>query len=110
MCYGILGLALAASALAAGNTAASGNSVRNAWPPETLTGTIWMVEPHSDLVVVQTPGHVPFDMRVTRATRIQSGDKELTLPDLTADKNHSVSVTFVPTGAGDIARVIHIMS
>lgn len=108
-CCGIFGVAIAASALAAGNAAVVKN-VRNAWPAETLTGTIMMVEPNSDLVVVQTPDHVPFDMRVTRATRIQSGDKKLTLPDLSADENHSVSVTFVPTGAGDIARVIHIMS
>lgn len=108
VCCGIFGLALAASSLAAGN--AAGNHVRKTWPAETLTGTITMVEPNSDLVVVQTPDHIPFDMRVTRATRIQSGDKTLRLPDLSADKNHSVSVTFVPTGAGDIARVIHIMS
>lgn len=111
---GICGLALAISAVGASNVSAShiaaGDTVRNAWPAETLTGTIMMVEPNSDLVVVQSPDHVPFDMRVARSTRILSGDKTLKLPDLSAETNHAVSVTFVPTGAGDITRVIHIMS
>jgi len=75
-----------------------------------MTGTIMTVDPNLKLVVVLGAGRVPFDMRVTRSTRILSGDRTLKLPDLSADKNHSVSVTFVPTGSGDIARAIHIKS
>jgi hypothetical protein len=111
---GIFGPALAVSANAAGTAPTqktSNHAVRTtAWPAETMTGTIMTVDPNLKLVVVLGADRVPFDMRVTRSTRIRSGDKTLKLPDLSADKNHSVSVTFVPTGSGDIARAIHIMS
>ena len=75
---------------------------------ENLSGTIMMVDPNLNLVVVQGPDKVPFDMRVDRSTHIRMGDKTLTLQDLTQDKNDSVSVRFVPTGSGDIARTIQI--
>lgn len=113
LCAGIFGLALAVSANAAGTAATqktSNRAERTAWPAETMTGTIMAVDPNLKLVVVLGADRVPFDMRVTRSTRILSGDKTLKLPDLSADKNHSVSVTFVPTGSGDIARAIRIMS
>ena len=102
---GVFGLALAVSANAAG---VPDHTVRKAWPAETMTGTIITVDPNQKLVVVRGADQVPFDIRVTRSTRILAGDRTLTLPDLSADKNHSVSVTFVPTGSGDIARAIHI--
>jgi hypothetical protein len=113
LCAGLFGLALSVSANAAGAAATqktSNHAARNVWPAETLTGTIMTVDPNLKLVVVMGADRVPFDMRVTRSTRILSGDKPLKLPDLSADKNHSVSVTFVPTGSGDVARAIHIMS
>jgi hypothetical protein len=102
----LFGLALALSANAASTP---DHTVRKAWPAETMTGTIMNVDPGEELVVVRA-GQVPFDIRVTRSTRILAGDKTLNLRDLSADKNHSVSVTFTPTGSGDIARTIHIMS
>ena len=45
-------------------------AVRSVWPAESLTGTISMVDPNDRRVVVQTPDGVPFDMVVTRGTRI----------------------------------------
>ena len=79
-----------------------------AWPAETLTGTVMMVEANRNLVVVEGADRVPFDLRVTPSTHIRSGNKSLRLQDLTSDQNKPVSVTFVPTGAGDVARVIRI--
>jgi hypothetical protein len=118
VCGGMFGLALAVSANAAGTAATQKTSnagilhhgVRNAWPAETITGTIMTVDPNQQLAVVRGADQVPFDIRVTRSTRILPGDKTLTLPDLSGDRNHSVSVTFVPTGSSDIARAIHVKS
>ncbi len=89
-------------------SAATNESARAAWPAENLSGTIMMVDPNLNLVVVQGPDKVPFDMHVDRSTRIRMGDKTLTVQDLTQDKNDSVSVRFVPTASGDIARTIQI--
>jgi hypothetical protein len=67
-----------------------------------------MVVANRDLVIVQGPDKVPFDLRVTPSTRIRSGNKSLKLQDLTSDQSKPVSVTFVPTGSGDVARIIRI--
>jgi len=83
-------------------------TVRSMWPPETLSGKITMVDPAKNLVVVTGPHGVPFDMRVTTATRIRSGDKNLTLQDLNQDQQKAVSIRFVPERSGDIARSIQV--
>jgi hypothetical protein len=41
--------------------------MRSAWPPETLSGKISMVDPDRKLVVVETPDGIPFDMVDRRA-------------------------------------------
>jgi hypothetical protein len=81
---------------------------RTAWPPETLNGTITMVDPTQHLVVVQDSSGVPFDMVVTGSTRIRSGNQRLTLGDLTSDLNKSVSLRFKPERRGDVARSIQL--
>lgn len=83
-------------------------TIRAAWPAETLTGKIMMVDPAQKLVIVQGPEGVPFDVLVTPSTRIKSGDQKLALKDLTLDKQKSVSIRFIPERAGDIARTIHV--
>ncbi|HTW95158.1 MAG TPA: hypothetical protein VMB03_13685 [Bryobacteraceae bacterium] len=83
---------------------------RTAWPAETLSGTISMIDPALNTVVVQTSGGVPFDMVVTRNTRIESGNQTLTLQDLQQDTNRTVSVRFVPERRGDVARTIQLGS
>ena len=54
-------------------------AMRNAWAPETLEGKIAMVDPARKLVVVETPNGVPFDMVVTAKTRIDLGNRAVTL-------------------------------
>lgn len=78
------------------------------YAPETLTGTVMMVNPHLNLLVIKGQGNVPYDMTVTPGTRIRSGDRTLSLPELNSDMNRPVSVTFVPTNSGDMARIIQI--
>lgn len=83
-------------------------ATRTAWPPETLSGKITMVEPGQKLVVVETPDGVSFDMVVTAKTRIRAGDRAITLKDLTQDMNKTVSVQFTPERRGDVASLIRI--
>jgi hypothetical protein len=96
--------------LIAANKTTKTAAVSNAWPAETLSGKIIMVNPAQNLVVVQTPDGVPFDMDVTANTRIKAGDRPIALKDLTQDVNKPVSVRFVPERRGDVARSIKISS
>ena len=80
-------------------------AIPSVWPAETLMGTIMMVDPAEKLVVIQGPDGVPFDMRVTSATRIRSQNQPLHLRDLSAKTNDKVSVRFLPERKGDVARM-----
>jgi hypothetical protein len=81
---------------------------RAAWPPETVTGKIAKVDPDRKLVVVETPSGVPFDMVVTKKTRIESGNHAITLKELTRDMNRNASVKYTPERRGDVARSIQL--
>ena len=87
---------------------AKSEAVRSAWPPETLSGKIIMVNPNRNLVVVQSPNGVPFDMVVTSKTHIRAGDKTLTMHELGQYQNRDVSLRFVPESRGDVAQSIRI--
>ena len=88
------------------NSAISERSQR--WAPETLSGTIMMVDPAQHLLVIKTPDGVPYDMVVTPRTMIESGSQSVKLRDLSSDVNQNVSVRFRPEGRGDIARSIQL--
>ncbi len=88
--------------------AAKPAAARSAWPPETLSGKMTMVEPDQKLVVIQSAAGVPFDVVVTPKTHIQSGNQTLTLKDLAGYRNKNVSIKFVPERRGDVAESIHI--
>jgi len=60
------------------------------------------------MLVVEGPGGVPFDLVVTPATRIRSGERSLALKDLSSDTQSPVSVRFVPERRGDVARTIQV--
>ena len=81
---------------------------RQAWPAEDITGTIASVDPAQHLVIVKTSDGVPFDMTVSRSTRIEAGDQRMKLDELNSDVNKNVSVKFVPERRGDVARTIQI--
>jgi len=106
-------LLLAASLPTASNTVTKPNQKQpgveqKTWPPETLSGKIMMVDPNQKLVVVETADGVPFDLVVTRRTRILSGNQALSLGDLRQDVNKGVSIRFTPEGRGDVAVSIQI--
>jgi hypothetical protein len=102
--FGACALLVGIPLMAANKTAA----LRSVWPPETLSGTITMVDPAIKTVVIQTSDGIPFDMVVTGNTRIESGDRAITLQDLRQDMNKGVSVRFVPERRGDVARTIRL--
>ena len=83
-------------------------NVHAAWPLETVSGEIMMVDPAARLVVVQDSSGTPFDMRVTTKTRIEQGGQKLTLKDLSDEANKRVFVRFIPEHRGDIARSIQV--
>ena len=84
------------------------HSRRSGWAPETVTGKIMTVDPARNLLIIQTSDNVPFDMVVKRTTKIDQGARALTLEQMRADTNKTVSVRFIPERSGDIARVIRI--
>jgi len=87
--------------------AVKSQAMRAAWPPETLSGKIAMVDPAQRLLVITNDG-VPFDMVITPRTHIRSGDRTLSLKDLKQYQNGNVSLKFVPERRGDVAESIHV--
>lgn len=100
-----LAFVLAAPSVAAQKQSA--HQDEGVWPAETISGTISMVEPGQKVVVIKND-NVPFDMVVTRKTRIMAGNQSVRLDDLSKYQNKNVSVHFVPEGRGDIAQSIKI--
>ncbi len=80
---------------------------KNAWPAESLSGTISMVEPGQNVVVVNSD-NVPFDMVITPKTHIMYNNQAVTLQNMSQYKNDNVTVRFIPEGRGDVAETIHI--
>jgi hypothetical protein len=62
------------------STTARSAMLRSGGPPENLSGTITMADPKEDLVVIQGPDGVPFDMTITPRTHIWSGLPESLAP------------------------------
>jgi hypothetical protein len=75
---------------------------------ETLTGTLSMVDPSHDLVVVKDSGNIPFDFKVTKSTKIEVGETSGHLSGLASELHQRAQVTFVPMDNGDFARTIKV--
>lgn len=88
------------------NTSNEHQAAADRWAAQNLKGTISMVDPKMDLVVVRDSSGVPFDIKVARSTRIDAGAKQEELSQLAP--NQSVSVHFIPESRGDIARTIQV--
>jgi hypothetical protein len=97
-----------AAAKTTAKTAKKTSAVRSSWPPETLSAKIVNVDTAKDLVVLQTPDRVDYDMLVTPKTHIESGGGTIALSKLSQDKNKNISVSFVPERRGDVARSIQL--
>ncbi len=76
------------------------------WTAQNLKGTISIVDPKMNLVVVRDSSGVPFDIKVARSTRIDAGANREELSQLAP--NQAVSVHFVPEANGDVARTIQV--
>ena len=76
------------------------------WQAQQLKGTISMVDPQQDLLVVRDPSGTPFDLQIQRSTRITEGQSQVKLSQLS--KNEPVSVRFIPEARGDVARRIEV--
>ena len=79
-----------------------------AWPAETLSGKINMVDPGENIVVLKGTDGIPYDMVITPKTKIESGNQTLASTDLQQLQNKNASVKFVPESRGDVAVSIQV--
>jgi hypothetical protein len=94
-----------ASAQATKGSAAERNW--NSFRPETLSGTISMIDADQNLVVL-TSDNVPYNFKVTKATKIEIGGSKATFNELVNQTQKEASVTFVARRDGNFARSISI--
>lgn len=76
--------------------------------PESLSGKIQMVVVDQNLVVVDGPNNVPYDLIVTPKTVIMIGSQRGTLESLSSRVGETVSVGFVPQRKGNYATRIEV--
>jgi hypothetical protein len=76
--------------------------------PESLSGTIQMVIVDQNLVVVDGPNGVPYDLVVTPKTVIMVGSRRGTIESLAGMIGKPVSVGFVPQRKGNYATRIEV--
>lgn len=95
----------AAAKAAAKTTGQAGHTMLR---PETLSGTISLVDPALKLVVVRDSSGVPFDIKVDASTHIASTNGKLTLNDLNSDLNRNASIKYIPERRGDVAETISV--
>lgn len=104
---GLAAIVCASMALAASTTkTVTRHTTPTRWQAQELKGTISMVDPQQDLVVVRDSSGTPFDLRVQRSTRILNGQSPVKLSQLS--KNESVDVRFTPEARGDMAQKIEV--
>lgn len=77
-------------------------------PAETLTGSIMMVDSEKKILVVKSAAGVPYNFMITSATRITAQNQRLKFADLASRQDQRVTVRFVPTRRGNVARSIEI--
>lgn len=76
--------------------------------PETISGNLQMVITDKKLVVLTDSSGVPFNFKVTGATRIKVGGKKAKLDELAGQTNKSASVKFLPLRTGNVAQSIEV--
>lgn len=96
-----------ARAKAPAQEAASGGA-RVLGTKETLSGTVAMVDSTNHVLVLTGSNGVPYDFRVTRATRIMISGKKASFGELAEQSNHSASVQFVPRSNGNFAESVTV--
>ena len=79
----------------------------NSFRPETLSGTVSLIDENQKLVVLTSEG-VPYDFKVTKATQIQVGGSKATFNELLSQTEKEASVTFVARPDGNYLKSISI--
>lgn len=75
--------------------------------PETIKGTLSLVELRKGLIVVTDPGGVPYDFEVGHAS-IEVNGSRTKMAELKVDIGKPASVHFLPFRFGDVARKVVI--
>ncbi len=76
---------------------------------ETISGTITTVAADQKVMVVTNASGIPFNFKITGATRIKIGGQKAKLADLAGQTGKSASVKFLPQKkAGNLAQTIEV--
>ena len=106
---GYVGMAFAQEAAAKAETSAAEKPKAAAVKPETLSGTLQSVAADKKLVLVTGASGIPFNFKVTGATKIKVGGTKAKLAALAGATGKSVSVKFLAAKkAGNIAQSIEV--
>jgi hypothetical protein len=73
---------------------------------ETIRGSLMSVVKDEQVIVLKGEGGVPYNFKVTPTTKIEIEGKKAGFADLDRMTNANISVTFIPTRQGNIARKI----
>jgi hypothetical protein len=88
--------------------AASEQPKAEAATPETISGTLQIIVADKKLVVLTDARGIPFNFKVTGATRIKVAGKKAKLAELAGQANKSASVKFLPLRSGNVAQTIDV--
>ncbi len=77
-------------------------------PAQTLSGSIAMVDASKKLLIVKGAAEVTYSFVLTGSTRITAGKERLKAADLSSRVGQKVTVRFVPTRTGNIARSVEV--
>lgn len=77
-------------------------------PAESLTGSIMMINAEKKILVIKSAAGVPYTFVVTPSTRITAQNQRLKLADLASRQDQRVTVRFVPTRRGNLARSVEV--
>ena len=107
----VLALAAGPAALAQSQNAKrrAGSGASNGFGvAESLSGTVQMVVPDQNLLVVNGPNNVPFDMTVSPKTLVVVNERRGTIQSLVDQVGKPVTVAFKPERNGDIATRVEV--
>ena len=80
----------------------------NSFRPETLSGTITMVEPGTKAVFVMGSGEVSYKFLVTGKTKIAIAGTKASIDELANQAQKQVTITFVARPHGNMAQSISV--
>ena len=96
------------TATAQTKTKTSVESNWNNFRPETLSGTISMVEPGTKAIFVTGSDNVSYKFLVTNKTRIEVNGTASSIGALASQTNQPVTITFVARPNGNMAHSITV--